>query len=387
MGMASDTVRQWFYRSHTADEVIDLLEEPTPQTAHEQVTPDINVIAAELIRDIESASRKEKLKAVVESRSRLNPTVRKALIFALNNSAKDAGNFEKQLAQDFEDYPANGKAFQRVICERTAMLPDLLLEEKKALATDFKNAIVREISLAEAKPLVMSQEWLGNLGSAEYAYGLFFGGYLGGTVCFGRTAGTHVRNSVCGPKYADKVITLTRGCCCFWADHPVVSKGKVHTGAAASYLITHACKQMTQRGYNVFIGYADPKAGEVGVIYQSLGWLHCGTTNPTEKYRTPDGKIHDARQIHCLTRDRTGGGLRYKRTRAEQKQLLLEEGCEFFKDSGRKFRYVGIYGDRRTKRILQRALRWEVMPYPKRQQPSRKTIEDEPQPQQKQRSA
>jgi hypothetical protein len=33
-----------------------------------------------------------------------------------------------------------------------------------------------------------------------------------------------------------------------------------------------------------------------------------------------------------------------------------------------KHRYVAIYGDRRMKRMLQRALRWEVQPYPKRQQ-------------------
>jgi hypothetical protein len=33
--------------------------------------------------------------------------------------------------------------------------------------------------------------------------------------------------------------------------------------------------------------------------------------------------------------------------RGEKKQLMMEEGCEFFKDGGRKHRYVGIYGDRR----------------------------------------
>lgn len=34
----------------------------------------------------------------------------------------------------------------------------------------------------------------------------------------------------------------------------------------------------------------------------------------------------------------------------------------------RKHRYVGIYGDRRIKRMLRSALRWEVFPYPKREQ-------------------
>jgi len=116
------------------------------------------------------------------------------------------------------------------------------------------------------------------------------------------------------------------------------------------------------------VAYSDPAANEVGTVYLASNWLYCGTTNPTEKYRTRGGKVYDARNVQHLTRDWTGGTVNYIRTRAEQKQLLKEQGCEFFKDGGRKHRYVGIYGDRRMKRILRRALRWEVLPYPKRQQ-------------------
>jgi hypothetical protein len=113
---------------------------------------------------------------------------------------------------------------------------------------------------------------------------------------------------------------------------------------------------------------ADPAAGEKGVIFRACNFLYCGPTSPTEKFRRPDGKVYDARNVHLLTRDRRFGQLRYKRTRAEQKQLLIEEGCEFFKDSGVKHRFVGIFGDRRMKRTLRAALRWEVLPYPKRAQ-------------------
>jgi hypothetical protein len=86
-------------------------------------------------------------------------------------------------------------------------------------------------------------------------------------------------------------------------------------------------------------------------------------------------RLRDARQVHCLTRDRRHAELNYKRSRAAQKKLLIEQGCEFFRDSGRKYRYVGIYGDRRVKRMLRRALKWEVLPYPKRQQVSEVTGE------------
>ena len=316
---------------------------------------DINVVAAELTRDIESQSRQEKLETVVRLGGRLNPAIRKNLILALKNLLKHAAESEAQLSKDCENYLANGKAFQRVIRERMAKEADPLLTEKQAFAKDFTNASVREISLADARNLIVANEWLGNLGSTEHAWGLFFGDYLGGCVCFGSTAGTKVRESVCGSQHADKVSTLTRGCCLRWA-HP-------HSG---SFLVSAACREMTKKGYHVFIAYADPDAGERGVIFRACNFLYCGTTSPTEKFRRPDGKVYDARNVHLLTRDRRFGKLRYKRSRAEQKQILIEQGCEFFKDTGCKHRFVGIFGDRRMKRILRRALRWEVMEYPKR---------------------
>ena len=338
-------------------------------TPTEVVTePDVNVVASELIRDIESVSRKEKLETVVRLRKRLNPTITKKLALALRNSAKDAAMWESQLAKDFEDYPANGKAFQRVIRERMAQEPDPLLAQKQVLARDFRNASVREISLADARNVVVGHEYLGSLGSAEFAFSLSFGEYIAGVVCFGSTAGTKVRASVCGPEHKDKVAVLVRGCCLPFADPPRQSAdGRTHSGSAASFLISAACREMTKKGYHVFIAYADPEAGERGVIFRACNFLYCGTTSPTEKFRRPDGKVYDARNVHLLTRDRRFGQLRYTRTRAEQKQLLIEEGCEFYKDIGVKHRFVGIFGDRRMKRMLRRALRWEVLPYPKRE--------------------
>jgi hypothetical protein len=320
------------------------------------VEPDINVIAAELIRDIESASRKDKLESVVRLRSRLNPTIRKNLISALRNAAGDAEAFWEQLSADFHNFPVNGKCHQRVIRELMAEQPEPDITEKRKLAADFKNAVVREISYEEAKNLILANEWLGNMGTTEFSFGLYFGKHLAGVACFGRTAGTNVAASVCGAEHAHRVATLCRGCSCWWA-HP----------HSASFLISEACRQMTAKGFHIFVAYSDPAANEVGTVYQASNWLYCGPTNSTEQFRTPDGKVRDARQVHCLTRDRTGGTMRYKRTRAEQKEMLLKQGCEFF-DGTAKHRYIGLYGDRRIKRTLRRALRLEVLPYPKRPQ-------------------
>ena len=180
--------------------------------------PDVNVVASELIRDIESQSRREKLETAVRLRNRLNPTIRKKLILALKNAKTDVERFEATLVKDFREFPANGKCHQRVVREMMAEQPDPLLKEKKTLAADFRNATVREISLVDARNLVVAQEWLGNLpGGTEHAFGLFFGDHLAGCVCFGSTAGTKVKASVCGARHADKVITLTRGCTLAWS--------------------------------------------------------------------------------------------------------------------------------------------------------------------------
>lgn len=332
------------------------------------VEPDINVVAAELIRDIDSARWKDELESVVRFRSRLNPTIRKSLMSALANTARDTGVFAEQLSADFQEFPSNGKCYQRVIRERMAQQPEHDLEEKRRLAGDLKNAVVREISYEEAKNVILSNEWLGNMGTTEFSFGLYFGEYLAGVECFGRTAGTNVNASVCGSEHAEKVTTLSRGCCVHWADLlRKSSDGRIHGGAAASFSISEACRQMAKKGYNIFVAYGDPLANEVGTVYQAANWLYLGMTTPAEKFRTPDGKIHDARQVSCMTRDRTGGTMKYKRTRGEQMELLLEQGCEFF-DGTPKHCYVGIYGDRRIKRILRNAMRWPVLPYPKRVQ-------------------
>ena len=53
---------------------------------------------------------------------------------------------EAALVEGLREFPANGKAFQRIMREMMAEQPDPLLSEKLALAADFKNASVREIS-------------------------------------------------------------------------------------------------------------------------------------------------------------------------------------------------------------------------------------------------
>jgi hypothetical protein len=319
---------------------------------------DINEVADDLLREIER--RHERLNAVVKDKERLNPMLRRKLISALEHEAREA----KKLSDGFTDFENTGKAYQRIVRERMAKLPEDNLEEKRLLASSLKNATIREISREDGRGLLLQFEWLASLGSSEFYFGLYWGSFLGGVVAFGSTAGTNVASSVCGAEHRDKVITLTRGCCSWWSHE--------HSG---SFLVAGACREMAKKGYNIIVANSDTEAGEQGVIFRACNFLFCGETGATERFRTPDGRVRDSRLVSGYTRDRTGGTLTYRRSRAAQKEMMLQEGVEFFRGAP-KLRWVGFFGDRRTKRLLRQALRWEVLPYPKRQQPL--TIEAPP---------
>jgi ParB family chromosome partitioning protein len=347
------------------------------ETAEAVVEADVNLVATEIIRDLESAARGSKLKEIIQSSNRLNPTIRRDLIRALKNTSKDAADLEAQLSKGFQEFPKNGKAHQRLVREHMATLPEPDLDEKRMLASDLKNAIVREISYSQAKAVILGNEYLGKMNSGTlYSVGLFFRNqktgreFLGGVECFGSVGGSNVAASICGSEHKDKVLVLVRGACCHWVDREVESRGRVHTGAAASFLISRACDLMADKGFNIICAYSDPVGGlEFGSIYQGTNFLYTGMTSASEQYRTPDGREHDSRQIHGLTRDRRNGGLAYTRTREQQKALLEEQGCSFFKGNA-KHRYIYFAGDRRMKRMLRSALRLPVLPYPKRPQDS-----------------
>jgi hypothetical protein len=257
------------------------------------------------------------------------------------------------------------KAHQRLIRERHALESDPLIDEKKALAASLKNAVVREIDRKTAKTIILKYEWLKTMGTTDFQFGLYFGNYLAGAVCFGRTAGTRTAASICGLEYAPLVKTLNRGACVHWAHKH-----------SASFLDSLACRMMVKKGFNIFVAYADPAAKEIGTIYQSMGWLYCGTvTSGSCSFVWPgkpiakdpkwgtfkDGKLHDERNIHHAIRR----GYRIECTRGEKKLQMIREGFEFVKAQPRH-RYVGFYGDKATVATLRAALKWETYPPPKR---------------------
>ena len=248
------------------------------------------------------------------------------------------------------------KCHQRIIRETSVPEPDE--EIKRALAQDFSNASVREIDYETAMPLVMQFEWLHSMGSGRWFWGLYFGEHLAGVEVFGTSAGTRVAESVAGIENANRVCELVRGLCLPWAHR-----------YSASWFIPQACKLMAEKyGKNIFVAYATDAAGEVGQIYSSLNWIYTGRTQAAKQF-VVHGKIRDSRQISNLDRDGTpkkGEPQKYRRSRAEQKQLLLEQGAVFIPGAP-KHRFVNIYGSPLMAKGLHKALKLPSLPYPKRE--------------------
>jgi len=202
--------------------------------------------------------------------------------------------------------PVSDKAHQRKIRESHATLPDPLLAEKQALSSSLSNATVREVDYHTAKGLIEQYEWLGNMGTTDMGFGLYFGEHLAGVVCFGRTAGTKSAASVCGSEYAHMVKTLCRGACVHWA-HP----------HSASFLISKACRLMADKGFHIFVAYSDAEAGEIGTVYQACNWFHCEPTKQGSSMfvwtgkkgrglRTADfvtNEISSTSSVHAASRD------------------------------------------------------------------------------------
>ena len=150
------------------------------------------------------------------------------------------------------------KAHQRTMRER-------LTATGTQCTADIRTATVREISRAEATPIVETYEWLGTMPAVtRHCYGILFAGTLGGVVVYGDEAG---ENLGVWDKYGftGKIIALARGAC-------------LPLGASA-------CSQRTDpplhgsptRAYAVVTATVYAGAGEVGTIYQACGFVYVGT--------------------------------------------------------------------------------------------------------------
>ncbi len=227
------------------------------------------------------------------------------------------------------------KAHQRIIRERAEIL------EPRAPLPTLDGCSVQQVTRETARPIILRYEWLGTMGRARAWYGLHApDGEVLGVVGFGHGIGAASRN-LCGPESRELTICLERGACVHYAPRN-----------AGSFLIARACRLAHRdHGWEIFYAYADPDAGEIGTIYQALGWDYIGQGagrtpgRKRDQFLRPNGTRVDERTL------RHGG--------VKMGDVLGWRRVQ----SSPKHRYVHFAAAE-----LRARCRFEFQPYPKRRQ-------------------
>jgi hypothetical protein len=237
------------------------------------------------------------------------------------------------------------KAYQRHIREIYGEL------EGREQLPSLSGARVEKITTNEAESIILKFEWLRSMGSGTIAsYGLRLGDELWGAVCFGCLGG-NIRKICLGDteketdELADQTLCLTRGACAPWAPRN-----------SASYLIRHACRKAHEDlGSRIFFAYSDIAAGEIGTVYQAVGFLFIGDSFRKGKYHT-DYRSRDGK--------RTVTSYAVNHGRIKRAKLLADGWTPIPRYNKRK--YLWFEGSRTEREFLKSRCRYAFLPYPKR---------------------
>lgn len=181
-------------------------------------------------------------------------------------------------------------------------------EEQNSLGFDYKKvslkkSVVKLITKKMCEKVINEYEWLGYLPKySKYHFGLFFNvdgqEYLGGVVVYQPEYGDNI--GVWDKYgYTGKIIQLSRGVCMWWTPKN-----------SASFMISKSLKWIKKNtDYEVISCTVDPNAGEIGTIYQALGWHYVGCMSGNLKENGKEiirygykinGKIYNQRHLRKM---------------------------------------------------------------------------------------
>jgi hypothetical protein len=226
------------------------------------------------------------------------------------------------------------------IAEQETASPSI--EDWESLDRSIENAVVKEISIPEARPIIEKYEWLGSLSSFIVAcFGIFFDNVCGGVVVY---SVDYAENLGVWDEYGytGKIVCLSRGACVHWAHK--------HAG---SKLIRTSMKMLPEK-YKIVTALCDEQAGEIGCLYQATNFdfVQMKGSGNRASIIGPDGKHMSDRQAYDIYGTRSIKKLR---------KLGLN-----VVSVPRKNRYFAFLGSKKEKRENRRAIEHLIQPYPKR---------------------
>jgi len=183
---------------------------------------------------------------------------------------------------------------------------------------------VCQIPYEATKTWILDIHYAGRMPSISYAYGLYFYDEMVGMVSYGSPASPSLCKGICGEEHRGDVIELNR----------LVLRDNLPN--EASFLVGKSLKLLPKP--KVVVSYADTAQEHLGIIYQATNFLFTGTTKARTDIAGKDGK--------------------HSRHHLGDKSNRINRSA--------KHRYVYFIGNKKQKKILRNALRYNIQDcYPK----------------------
>lgn len=210
---------------------------------------------------------------------------------------------------------------------------------------DKTDVSIEVINYEVASKFILEYEWLGNMGTSKYCYGLFLSGQLACVACYGPPVAPARYSRLLGKENSKSILQLCRGASAYWAPRWTPSK-----------LISISLKLLSKYyGTRGVVAYADPLAGEIGTIYQACNALYLGLTKPGGGKRyIIKGHAYDPRKVH----KRFG-------SRAHHHLVKIDPDYKSISITP-KHRYLFLLGERRFRKEMTEKIKHLIQPYPKR---------------------
>ena len=172
------------------------------------------------------------------------------------------------------------------------------------------------------KQWILKLHYAKRMPSISHSFGLFRDGVLTGVVTYGSPASPFLAMGVCGKEWRKNVLELNR--------LVLLNNGTNE----ASYLVGNSLKLLPHP--SVVVSYADTAMNHIGYVYQATNWIYTGMTKERTDIRSDSGHARHK-----------GGDDSLRQIRSA------------------KHRYVCFVGDKRQKKVLRKAFKYDSLKYPK----------------------
>lgn len=200
---------------------------------------------------------------------------------------------------------------------------------------------VRPVNKRETHWWMLNIHYAKRVPPLSYAFGLFRDSELVGVITYGQPASPPLCKGIAGEENKHLVLELNR----------LVLRDNLKN--EASRLIAQSLKQIpTPR---IVVSYADTEQDHVGVVYQATNWLYTGCNDPRK-----DWAVRGRENTHVKALMNEYGSL---------KALQEAVGDDFYwRQRSVKHRYVMLLGNKTEKKALIKALKYPILPYPKKEE-------------------